>query len=158
MDIILKIFWYIVFVWVIYAIYAAIEDTHRLIKEISNDVNDIKKKLRLPIEARTKEQRECRDTHYIWTKVMSGKTAEDLRKELGFLMFRRYKGYIDMYIADYPDTKICPDCKQLYGKHGEHCNNTEEHEYPNPRLISFKKFKEEHPDDNGWVDDEWWPA
>lgn len=140
-----SIFEVILTIVVIYLI-SRIIYAYNLLSGLSDDVNDIKKKLGLKTDARTHNQIYERDCNYINRTVLSGKTQKELKETLGFWMFHKYKGEIEMALKNYPERKICPDCKGLWGPYSERCCICE------TKTIPFKEYQKTYPDEKGNVD------
>lgn len=78
-----------------------VKHIYELICDLSDDINDIKRKLGLPIENRTPHQRKQSTIQFIKKEIYEGKTLKELKEMLGFWDYYKYKGYIDLFLKDY---------------------------------------------------------
>jgi hypothetical protein len=135
----------ILIIGLVYLSYKLI-DTNRLLKELSDDINQIKEKLGLPTEARTSTQIYERDYQYICRSILDGKTKKELSEILGFWRNFKYRGEIAIALEDYPNRRICPDCRGLWNSRSDKCYIC------GIKTIPFKEYQKEHPDEKGNVD------
>lgn len=91
-----------------------ISDTYNLLSGVSDDIYDIKKKLGLETEPRTKHQEEEWARRRIKDAIYDGKDLEELKKTFGASEFLKYKKWIDFYLQEYSKMKICPKCDVVY--------------------------------------------
>lgn len=104
------VFLTVTFVYVV----TRISDTYKLLSGVSDDIYDIKKKLGLETELRTKRQEEDKARRYIKNAIYDGKDLEELKKTLGASEFRKYKWWIESCLQSYSKMKICPKCDAIY--------------------------------------------
>lgn len=108
------------FIWLIFftviIVYAInrIFETYNLISGVSDDIYDIKKKLGLETEPRTKRQEEDMTRRRIKDAIYDGKDSEELKKTLGASEFQKYKRWIEFHLQSYAKMKICPKCDTIY--------------------------------------------
>jgi hypothetical protein len=106
------------FLWLIGWFMRSIFDKDReLLYDLSDDINEIKRKLGLRTENRTQRQRDEADRKYIEEEAGEGRTPESFKKEWGFWEFHRNKGWIKYYTDQYkkahPKKTICPKCHKF---------------------------------------------
>ncbi|MFA4984579.1 MAG: hypothetical protein WC559_04685 [Candidatus Omnitrophota bacterium] len=93
------------------------EKERELLYDLSDDINEIKRKLGLRTENRTQRQRDEANRRYIQEEANEGRTFEDFKKEWGFWEFHRNKGWIKYYTDEYkkthPKKTICPKCHKF---------------------------------------------
>lgn len=90
-----------------------ISNTHEVLNGLSDDINEIKKKLGLEVSARTKSQLEEANKKYINDLIKEGQSIVDIRQHLGFWGFRKYKWYITHMMKNYNEAMICPECEKV---------------------------------------------
>jgi len=102
---------------------------YKLLLDVSEDINEMKKKMGLAIYRRSEDQiDEAFWRNYIKDKVFEGKIRlQDLKKELGSKVFSEYKWWIEYCISKfyraYPRTKRCPTCLTPYSEFFDECHN-----------------------------------
>lgn len=96
-------------------------ESYELLCELSDDINEIKKKVGLPTVNRTPKQRKQDTLRYIQEEVYRGKSLESFRKDWGFWSFHKYKNWIKIYIDQFHKGKFCPNCEELYGEEENEC-------------------------------------
>lgn len=108
MELVLDIIRLCFFVWVASKIFHAYE----LLNGLSDDINDIKKKLELPTSIRTPRQNELSFKESLKEAVYQG---ADL-KETGYTKndLKKYKDYIIFITNQRQNAKYCPDCWKFF--------------------------------------------
>lgn len=131
MELIWTVFGTIIIVYAINRIF----ETYNLLSGISDDINDIKKKLGLRTESRTKRQEESEAKRYLKDAIYDGKDLKELRETLGFIKFRKYKWWIKHCLEIYAKMKICPKCDVIYNGDKKECRDCK------IQLVSTKEHK-----------------
>lgn len=100
---------------VVYVIYV-IEKKTQVLEGLSDDINEIKKKLGLETHIRTPEQLEKVERDAINRSVLWGSSLKDLKKEYGFKFVWRNRQFIDSCIQNYDggNGTVCPKCGYIY--------------------------------------------
>lgn len=141
----------IAFVVIIGTIVYFVLKIYELVCDLSDDINEIKKKLGLGTYTRTSMQRKREEADYISHKILWGSSLKNIRKERGFWFTFKYKDIIDLYIKKYSNGEgfVCPKCLTMYGE-GDFEAPLSALELLNPKcikceitLIKINKFKEE---------------
>ena len=106
-------FWLIVFLYFIFKAFAKIDSSLNLLNDLSDDINDIKRKLGVSVENRTIKQQDEASRKYFEEEVSRGRTLQDFRNSLGFWEFRRWKWLIKSCLKGYPRKTKCPKCQKI---------------------------------------------
>jgi len=107
-----------------------------LLEGISDDINEIRMKLRLGIVYRTEEQRKRYIKELVERCLILGKGIEEIEEIKDYCFPKRhpydisteesrkkYDKFIRKLIKDFEEAKICPQCKQIYYLPFTHCVN-----------------------------------
>ncbi len=103
-----------IFIVIIVYVINKIFKIYDLLSDVSDDINDIRKKMGLNPEARTKKQYDELMQRIIRDKVYDGQNLEEIKKILGSWKLRKYEFWIKFYLNEYSKKKICPKCDAIY--------------------------------------------
>lgn len=85
-----------------------ISDIYNLLSGVSDDIYDIKKKLGLETDLRTKSQEDDMIRSRIKEEIYDGKDSEELKNTFGATKVEKHKWWIDLHLQEYSKKKICP--------------------------------------------------
>ena len=153
----------LVIISIIYTIYLIkrVQANFELLEGISDDINEIRMKLRLGIVYRTEEQRKRYIKELVERCLILGKGIEEIKEIKDYCFPKRhpydisteesrkkYDKFIRKLIKDFEEAKICPQCKQIYYNSYvidlpfTHCVNCKTSDNKDIELITTAEYKQ----------------
>lgn len=82
--------------------------------DLSDDINEIKKKLGLDVESRTPRQKDVANTGYIESLARKGASEKEIMEFMGLMERMKWREHIKSRVQEYKNSCYCEDCDCVY--------------------------------------------